>query len=133
MKTDRVLSKLNVVLGRLLYSREGKEAVKPAASKLPPPKPIVRPAAAGGGKTAPPAAAKKPPPPTGSRVKGGYWVRVFDVGNSEHSLFQTAELGTFGILEFFTNKNFFCIFYQVSNLFLHQSYLKSPLPVKLTW
>ena len=27
---------------------------------------------------------------------------------------------------------FFCIFYQVNNLFLHQSYLKSPLPVKLT-
>ena len=25
------------------------------------------------------------------------------------------------------------IFYQVNNLFLHQSYLKSPLPVKLTW
>ena len=27
----------------------------------------------------------------------------------------------------------FCIFYKVNNLFLHQSYLKSPLPVKLTW
>ena len=27
---------------------------------------------------------------------------------------------------------FFCIFYQVNDLFLHQSYLKSPLPVKLT-
>ena len=28
----------------------------------------------------------------------------------------------------------FFIFYQVNNLFLHQSYLKSPLPaVKLTW
>ena len=25
------------------------------------------------------------------------------------------------------------MFYQVNNLFLHQSYLKSPLPVKLTW
>ena len=29
-------------------------------------------------------------------------------------------------------KLFFCIFYQVNNLFLHQSYLKSPLPVKVT-
>ena len=28
---------------------------------------------------------------------------------------------------------FLGIFYQVDNLFLHQSYLKSPLPVKLTW
>ena len=28
--------------------------------------------------------------------------------------------------------DFFCIFYQVNSLFLHQSYLKSPLPVKLT-
>ena len=28
--------------------------------------------------------------------------------------------------------DFFCIFYQVNNLFLHQSYLESPLPVKLT-
>ena len=27
----------------------------------------------------------------------------------------------------------FLYFYQVNNLFLHQSYLKSPLPVKLTW
>ena len=34
---------------------------------------------------------------------------------------------------FFNNKKwFFCTFYQVDNLFLHQSYLKSPLPVKLT-
>ena len=29
--------------------------------------------------------------------------------------------------------DFFCIFYQANSLFLHQSYLKSPLPVKLTW
>ena len=27
----------------------------------------------------------------------------------------------------------FCIFYQVDNLFLRQSYLKNPLPVKLAW
>ena len=27
----------------------------------------------------------------------------------------------------------YCIFYKVNNLFLHQSYLKSPLRVKLTW
>ena len=34
---------------------------------------------------------------------------------------------------FFNNKKwFFGIFYKVDNLFLHQSYLKSPLPVKLT-
>ena len=33
---------------------------------------------------------------------------------------------------FFTHKKwYFCIFYKVNNLFLHQSYLKSPLPVKL--
>ena len=33
----------------------------------------------------------------------------------------------------FNNKKWlFCTFYQVNNLFLHQSYLKSPLPVKLT-
>ena len=36
------------------------------------------------------------------------------------------------IFHFFTNKKlFFCTFYKVNNLFLHQSYLKSPLPVKL--
>ena len=36
-------------------------------------------------------------------------------------------------LNFSIIKNvFFCIFYQVNNLFLHQSYLNSPLPVKLT-
>ena len=34
---------------------------------------------------------------------------------------------------FFNNKKwFFKIFYKVNNLYLHQSYLKSPLPVKLT-
>ena len=33
---------------------------------------------------------------------------------------------------FNNNKQFFCIFHKVTNLFLHQSYLKSPLPVKLT-
>ena len=37
-------------------------------------------------------------------------------------------------LSFFNNKNdFFALFFQVNNQFLHQSYLKSPLPVKLTW
>ena len=36
-------------------------------------------------------------------------------------------------LNFFNNKKLFCLhFFQVNNLFLHQSYLKSPLPVKLT-
>ena len=35
-------------------------------------------------------------------------------------------------LNLFNNKKlFFCIFYQVNNLFLHQSYLKSPLPDKI--
>ena len=29
--------------------------------------------------------------------------------------------------------DFFCIFYQVNNLFLHHRYLKSPLTVKSTW
>ena len=36
-------------------------------------------------------------------------------------------------LNFPVIKNDFCIFYQVINLFLLQSYLKSTLPVKLTW
>ena len=37
-------------------------------------------------------------------------------------------------LNIFNNKKwFYCIFHQINNLFLHQSYLKSPLPVKLTW
>ena len=37
-------------------------------------------------------------------------------------------------LNFFNNtKWFLCIFYQVNKLFLQQSYLKSPLQVKLTW
>ena len=43
--------------------------------------------------------------------------------------------GHFGyFLHFFNNKKwFYCIFHQINNLFLHQSNLKSPLPVKLTW
>ena len=45
----------------------------------------------------------------------------------------STELGTFGIFNFFNNRKwFFGIFYKVNNLFLHQSYLKSTLPVKLT-
>ena len=48
-----------------------------------------------------------------------------------------AILGRAGHFQYFSffnlKKLFFCIFYQVSNLFLHQSNLKSPLPVKLTW
>ena len=36
---------------------------------------------------------------------------------------------TFSIIK----NDFFCTFYKVNNLFLHQSYLKSSLPVKLTW
>ena len=37
-------------------------------------------------------------------------------------------------LNFFNNKNeFFAFFFQVNHIFLHQSNLKSPLPVKLTW
>ena len=46
-----------------------------------------------------------------------------------------SELGTWGIFGIFsTIKNyFFAFFYVVNDLFLHQSYLKSPLPVKLTW
>ena len=45
------------------------------------------------------------------------------------------ELDTWGIFVIFSIiKNDFCyIFYKVNNIFLHQSYLKSPLPVKLTW
>ena len=35
---------------------------------------------------------------------------------------------------FVNNKKWFnCTFYQIINLFLHQSYLKCPLPVKFTW
>ena len=45
-----------------------------------------------------------------------------------------AELGTIGSFEFFQKKKlFFCISFEINNLFLHQSYLKSQLPVKLTW
>ena len=45
---------------------------------------------------------------------------------------QSWELSVF--FNFFNNTIwYFCICYQVNNLFLHQSYLKSPLPVKLTW
>ena len=40
--------------------------------------------------------------------------------------------GHFGIFGIFSIKKNDFIFYQVNNLFLHQSYLKSPLPVKLT-
>ena len=37
-------------------------------------------------------------------------------------------------LNIFTKKKWFLgFFYQVNNLFLHQSFLKSPFPVKLTW
>ena len=44
------------------------------------------------------------------------------------------ELGTWGIFEFFSIiKMIFLHFLKVNNLFLHQSYLKNPLPVKLTW
>ena len=42
----------------------------------------------------------------------------------------SAELGTSGI--FSIMKNDFLHFFRVNNLFLHQSYLKSPPPVKLT-
>ena len=47
----------------------------------------------------------------------------------------SAELGALSVFfNFFNSKKwFYCIFYQMNNLFLHQSYLKSPLPVKLTW
>ena len=37
-------------------------------------------------------------------------------------------------LKMFNNKKLFLLhFYQVNNIFLHQSCLKSPLPVKWTW
>ena len=36
-------------------------------------------------------------------------------------------------LSFSKIKMIFCIFYEDNNLFLHQSYLKSSLSVKLTW
>ena len=46
--------------------------------------------------------------------------------------FQRWALSVF--LNFFnTKKWYFSNFYQVNNLFLHQSYKKSHLPVKLTW
>ena len=42
------------------------------------------------------------------------------------------ELGTFGIFPFFYNKKwFFCFFYKVHNLFLHQSYFKKPTPSQI--
>ena len=52
-------------------------------------------------------------------------------GSPTHSRRQSWALPVF--FNLFTNKKCFCIFYQANNLFLHQSYLKSPLPVKLTW
>ena len=44
-----------------------------------------------------------------------------------------AELGTFGIFVIFSIKKKIFFMFQVNNLFLHQSYLESPLSVKLTW
>ena len=48
-----------------------------------------------------------------------------------HALFQSWALSVF--VNFFNNKIWFWHFFQVNNLFLHHSYLKSPLPVKLIW
>ena len=59
---------------------------------------------------------------------GRFWPRLIFVGTR---VTQSWALEVF--FNFFNNKKlFFCIFYQVNNLFLHQSYLKIPLPVKLT-
>ena len=45
--------------------------------------------------------------------------------------FQSWALSVF--FYFLNNKKwYFCIFYEDNNLFLHQSYLKSPLPAKYT-
>ena len=55
-------------------------------------------------------------------------------GQSEfwmHSERQSWALSVF--VNFFNNKKCpFCIYYKVNDQLLHQSYLKSPLPVKLT-
>ena len=55
------------------------------------------------------------------------------LGAEEKSnFFQSWALSVF--FNFFNYKKWFsCIFFQMNNLFLHQSYLKSPLTVKLTW
>ena len=58
------------------------------------------------------------------------------VGRHGHQLGQDlaqGDLAVAGVLQKWKKKWFYCIFYQVNNLFLHQSYLKSPLPAKLTW
>ena len=59
------------------------------------------------------------------------WIYVLwcaaDAVISHNTCSQSWALSVF--VHFFNNKSFFCIFYQVNNLFMHQSYLKSPLPV----
>ena len=67
---------------------------------------------------------------TGHIQRGGY-SSLSPLGGNESDSSQSWALSVF--FNFFNNKKWlFCIFYQVNNLFLHQSYLKSSLPVKLT-
>ena len=62
---------------------------------------------------------------------------AFQRGHGQRAALAIALLQSWALdvsLNFFNNKKFFFfIFYQVSNLFFHQSYIKSPLSVKLTW
>ena len=58
---------------------------------------------------------------------------IFDTLYQQSCALAVTELSISVFFIFFNNnKLFFGIFCQVNNLFLHQSYLKSPLPVKLT-
>ena len=66
---------------------------------------------------------------------GGYsrWASV-SLNNSQKAMFNDQSWALPVFFNFFNNKKwFYCTFYKVNNRFLHQSYLKSPLPVKLTW
>ena len=96
--------------------------------------------AAADGSSSSPSAAKKV-----KKTAAGVRMGVAEiVGASKHkccfchtvgAALHCAELGTCGIFVIFSiiKNYFFCIFYQVEiTYFWYQSYLKSPLPVKLT-
>ena len=59
------------------------------------------------------------------------WIGIISMLNHIVVKFKSWALSVF--FNFSNNKKWcVCIFYQLNNLFLHQSYLKCPLPVKLT-
>ena len=52
------------------------------------------------------------------KARAGHWAMTYE---------QSWALSVF--MNFFNNRKWFCIFYQVNSLLLHQSYLKRPPPV----